>query len=102
MNDVSLLLIIFCIMLGSALFMPSVQQEFTGTSTSYTTNDLDDEFSTDTTVTDINDLGVLESIGRMFFWVFGQGLPLFIDAFFLVLKLAFWVLVYRQVRSGGG
>jgi len=51
--------------------------------------------------TNINTVDIFASILKMFFWTFGA-LPILIDLFFVVLRILLIILVYRQIRSGGG
>jgi hypothetical protein len=44
---------------------------------------------------------VMKSIGLMFVWTFGA-LPLFLELFFLIIRIILGILIYRQIRSGAG
>jgi hypothetical protein len=37
----------------------------------------------------------------MFVWTFGA-LPLFLELFFLIIRIILGILIYRQIRSGAG
>jgi len=57
--------------------------------------------SLDSQVSQVSASNVIISIATMFFWTFGL-LPFWLDIIFEVFRIMFYVLLYRQIRSGGG
>jgi len=100
-NDVSILTIILFIFIGLGILLPFVNTGFNNDVTNYNTEGLDNSFDSDTGETSITSIALLSSILKMFFWTFGD-LPFWLDGFFIILRLIFWILLYRQVRSGSG
>jgi hypothetical protein len=50
---------------------------------------------------EVSGLDVLSSVGLMFFWTFGA-LPMFLDLFFVIMRVMLVIVIYRQIRSGAG
>lgn len=103
-TDVTIMWFIIVFLLGLGFVLPFIQQAFSTSSTSYSTTDirntgLDDE----TDYTSISSVNVLSSIGKMFSWNFNTIIPTWLEVcFFLPLRLVLALLLYRQIRSGGG
>lgn len=64
---------------------------------------LTDEFQDETDFTTISSLSILWSVAKMFFWNFGTNVPLFIEiCIFLPMRILLAIVIYRNIRSGGG
>lgn len=103
-NDVTIIAGIFFIMFATALILPFVQVDFdVGATENNATGLYSPESTTNINVASatISWFQVLVSLTKMFFWYFGN-LPLWLNTFFIALKIIFYVLIYRQIRSGGG
>jgi len=111
LNDVTYILMIFIVMITVAVALPFIQRDiisgsgnsnFNSTVTANNPILVDsDDLSVVTPLSILGSLDIIASIGKMFFWYFGE-LPLILNMFFLILKTVFWVLIYRLIRSGGG
>ena len=112
-NDVTYIIIIFFIMMAVAIALPYIQNGVisgsdygTGTQGINSSSNAVPLINTsaleiDTTPNAIMGLSVFGSILKMLFWYYGS-IPLILEIFFLILKSVFWILIYRQIRSGGG
>lgn len=79
------------VMIGT--FLPYINQTGNTNSIDYNINDINQELIENTN--DAGEIGfwdVMASIGKMFFWTFGA-LPFWLDSFFLVLRIMFYVAI---------
>lgn len=98
MNDLYWLLLILFIFVGVGVVLPFVNDEF-GTSASEVDTGV---LSEDVSGSEAGVGTVLLSIIKMASWSFGD-LPFFVELLiFLPLRVLFYILLYRQFRSGGG
>ncbi len=104
-NDVSIVAIILFIFLGTALTLPFVNSEFNIQGSSFNTNKTQSDLIGED-ISNVSDIGVgeiIKSIGKMFFWTFGE-LPVWLDLIFTVLRI---ILIFILIRNftpflGGG
>lgn len=123
LNDVTYIILIFIIMIAVASILPFLQRDLApDTQTVIITKNDINLINTNSTSVKPNDfedsldaLGgspadpagssvigdVVSSIAKMLFWYYGT-LPLALELFFIFLKMIFWILIYRLIRSGGG
>ena len=104
-NDAYLTAIIILIFFGVGLIIPFVNQEFGTTSGTFNTGAVGDQLINQDLQdsTSISAFDLLKSIGKMFFWTFGD-IPFWLDAIFLVLRI---LLVFILIKNftpflGGG
>lgn len=72
---------------------PFVTNEFTDTTTDVDIEGFRDELGQN----DPGSIAVILSMVSMFFWTFGA-LPLFLDMFFLILRVIFFNILYDKIR----
>lgn len=100
-NDVSFIILIVTVFILVGTFLPFVNESFNNSVTTFNTEGLvtntDDQINTDK----VSATTVFFSIFSMFFWSFGA-LPIFLEIFFIIMRIILGVLIYRNVRSGGG
>ncbi len=104
-NDLSILGILLSIFIGVGIIIPFVNSEFQTVSPTFDTDKRGTELIVED-LTDVSSVGagdILKSIGKMFFWTFGD-LPFWLDAIFLVLRLILLALLIRNFVPflGGG
>ena len=107
-NDIGYILFIFILFVTLGIALPFINQdiafnddtEFSGNNYSniYQGEDLGDISAVTASISLLN---VVVSVASMFFWTFGA-LPVFLDAFFVIIRIIFALLIYRLLRSGGG
>ena len=105
-NDVTIVATILFIFLGTAVIMPFVNTAFDIEGAEYDTDkvasDLIGEELEDVSKVGVGD--ILKSVGKIFFWTFGD-LPFWLDLIFVILRI---ILLYILVRTftpfiaGGG
>lgn len=100
-NDVSLMWGIILIFVLIGALIPYVNNSFNTSENEFNVNQFDDQIDDETDFTALSATKILLSIASMFFWTFGT-LPFWLDAIFLVMRVMLGLLIYRQVRSGGG
>lgn len=105
-SDVTIVATILFIFLGTALVLPFVNSEFGTSSPEYDISNVESELISEK-LSDVSYVGagdIFKSIGKIFFWTFGD-LPIWLDSIFVVLRV---ILLYILVRtftpfiSGGG
>lgn len=101
MNDVVIIWTITFIFLMLGVLLPYVTSAFGDTTTTINTDDLASGIDEETDLTSVTALTLVKSVAGMFFWTFGA-LPFWLDAILLVFRISLGLLIYRQVRSGGG
>lgn len=113
MHDVSLIGIFVCFFLVLGISVPYIQNEFSINTVyiydaqtgkmieDYRNTDISEEMENIGESTDFTGLTMLKSIAGMFTFTFGQ-LPLFLDLIMFIPRILLYVLIYRQIRSGGG
>ena len=104
-NDVSIIAVILFIFIGTAIFIVFIDSEFGTTSSKFDIDNVQDEFI-DETFTDTSDIStgnILKSIGKMFFWTFGD-LPFWLDMIFVVIRIILLFILIRNFTPflGGG
>ena len=104
-SDVTIVATILFIFFGTALVLPFVNSEFGTTSPDYDVDNVEEEMIAEDfeDISDISAGDVLKSIGKIFFWTFGD-LPFWLDLVFVVLRI---ILLYILARTfipfiGGG
>ena len=104
-NDISILSILIFIFVGIGIILPFINSEFGENTTTFTTGKLADDLINEKqeNVSSIGAGDILVSVGKMFFWTFGD-LPFWMDAIFLVLRILFLVILIRNFVPflGGG
>lgn len=107
-NDIVIVSIITFIFFGVGLIIPFVNTEFGTTSGTFDTdnvaNELVQEQGLKDQEIDVSIGAVFKSIGKMFFWTFGD-LPFWLDGIFLVLRIILVVVLARNFIpfiAGGG
>jgi len=107
-NDVGIIagIVIVFMMIGASL--PFINESFSEAyPVNTTSNDYDaiyeaeDPDNLNVATGTISMFSVVISIFSMFFWTFGA-LPIWLDLFFVFLRILLALLVYRLIRSGGG
>lgn len=97
-NDISIAAVLIFIFIGAGLVLPFVNAEFgTGTGSSFDTNEVSNQLIAQEQE-DVKNIGVgqiLTSIGKMFFWTFGE-LPFWLDGIFVVLRILFLAILIRN------
>lgn len=101
-NDVSIITIILFIFVGTALILPFVNSEF---NTSFDNENVADELMAEE-FQDASAVGagdILKSIGKIFFWTFGD-LPFWLDAIFVILRIILLITLIKNFTPflGGG
>ncbi len=104
-NDVSIIAIILFIFIGTGIILTFVNDEFNLDGTNFNTDGVANQL-VDSGLTDVSSIGVggiIKSIGKVFFWTFGD-LPFWLDAIFLVLRIILLVILIRNFTPflGGG
>ncbi len=96
-EGIGLFIIILFIFIGTAFILPFVNSEFGTSSPDYDTDNVQDEFISEdlTDVSSVSAGDLLKSIGKIFFWTFGD-LPLWLDLIFVVLRITFLVLIIKN------
>ncbi len=100
-SDVTLMWTIILIFFMLGILLPFVNSGFAQTSQDFNTGDLETGLDDETNFTKVSSITILSSIGKMFFWTFGT-LPFWLDGIFVVFRAMLALLIYRQIRSGGG
>lgn len=105
-NDVVMIWTIIVILFSLGIFVPFIDDYFSGVSTDYNPDDVAQEVGvglpqTDTDETNVNALEVMASIIAMFFW--GFNIHWIINLVLLEpMRIILYILIYRLIRSGGG
>ena len=105
-NDVTIVATILFIFLGTAVILPFVNTAFNIKSSDYNTENVESEFIAEgfVDVSSVSARDIVKSIGKIFFWTFGD-LPFWLDLIFIVLRI---ILLYILIRTftpfiaGGG
>lgn len=105
-NDITIVATILFIFLGTALVLPYVNTEFGTSGSTYSSENVGEELIEEefADVTDVSAGDILRSVGKIFFWTFGD-LPIWLDLIYTVLRL---ILLYILIRTftpfiaGGG
>lgn len=92
-TDIGILTTIFFIFIGLGVTLPFINATFSDTTTTTNTEGLESATGQDVTV-----LGIIGSIAGMFFWTFGTLHPV-IDAFFVVVRIVFYVILFKVLRG---
>lgn len=104
-NDISIIAVILFIFIGTGITLVFVNDEFDITGSEFDTEGIADDLIS-SEVEDVSSIGVsatLASVGKVFFWTFGD-LPFWLDAVFLVLRIILLVILIRNFTPflGGG
>lgn len=89
-------LIILFIFVGIGIVIPFVNEEFNETSPEFDINNPANELIGEG-FTDASSIGagdIIKSIGKMFFWTFGD-LPFWLDAIFIVLRIILLMILIK-------
>lgn len=100
-NDVSIMSGIILLFILMGVLLPYISNDLNDSQTIYNTDDIGSNIDNETNLTSITALVLIKSVASMFFWTFGT-LPFWLDAIFLSIRITLGILIYRQVRSGGG
>lgn len=100
-NDVSLMWGIVLVFVLIGIVMPYINDSFGSSENEFNTGQFDDNIDDETDFTSLSATKILLSVASMFFWTFGS-LPFWLDGIFIVARVMLGLLIYRQVRSGGG
>lgn len=105
-NDVSIIAIITFIFVGLGTILPFVNSEFPSDLDTFDTQNVADELIEEQ-FSDVSSVGagdIIKSVGKMFFWTFGD-LPFWLDAIFLVIRILLLFILIRNFTpfiAGGG
>jgi hypothetical protein len=97
-SDIFLITVLVIIFVSVGVILPYFRADLEGRNDNYIGSFESDINSEAGSITGIE---VVFSVGKMFFWTFGD-LPFVLDMVFLVLRILLLVLVYRLIRSGAG
>lgn len=102
-NDVILITTIFATFLLLGAVLPFINQEFAEPSInqSVNTNEIISSAQVVAQTDSISSWEVITSMTKIFFFTFGD-LPYLLDVLLFIPRIIFALLIYRQVRSGGG
>ncbi len=91
-----IVLIILFIFVGIGVIIPFVNQEFDVTGSTFDTENVADELIGEEfdDVSKVNAGDILSSVGKMFFWTFGD-LPFWMDAIFVVLRVILLAILIK-------
>jgi len=104
-NDVSIIAIILSIFIFSALALTFVNAEFGTSDTGFNTEGVSNNLVSED-LSNVSDIGVgsiLVSLGKVFFWTFGD-FPFWLDAIYTILRIMLLVILIRNFTPflGGG
>ncbi len=96
-NDVSIVIIILFIFIGTAVILPFINFEFDITSPDYNIDKVESDFIAEdlTDVSDVSAGDILASVGKIFFWTFGD-LPFWLDLIFVILRI---ILIFILIKT---
>ena len=98
MNDLNWLLLILFIFVGVGVILPYINDSFGTSASEVNTNVL----TSDVSASEVGLGTVLLSVVKIASWSFGD-LPFFLELIiFVPLRIIFYTLLWRQLRSGGG
>jgi len=97
LNDIGILIGIIALFIGLGFVTPFINAEFETSYESYDGNTL----ISDDTAHAVSPTEILWSILSMFFWSF-SGIPLFLNLFLLVPRIALILILARNIWIGGG
>ena len=100
-NDMTLIGVIVGVLALVGLGLPFVQSAFDIDQTSYNIDSVTEGINPDDQDGGVGIFDILKSVGKMFFWTFG-GLPVWLDLFFVVLRLILIITIFRNLWVGGG
>lgn len=105
MNDVTILGVLLTMFILLGALTPFISQEFGQSSNiidiDKKSKDIQEEFIDISESDTISGLNVITSIGKIFFWTFGD-LPYLLDILLFIPRIILVILTYRLIRSGGG
>lgn len=93
-NDTGILIGIVAVLLVTGTLLPFINSAFDDNETTFNTDGIEQDIAQN----DIKTITFILSITSMFFWTFGL-LPFWIDLFFVILRIAFYILLYRAFRG---
>ena len=96
-TDLFFAIMIVAILLVAGTLVPFVNSEFATTGANFSTSQVETQLL-DEDIEDISSvkpLDVLKSIGKMFFWTFGD-VPLALDLILLVLRIALLIILINK------
>lgn len=101
-NDVTHIAIIVIPLILVGLFLPYINEGFGEDGDDINVDGFEDQLNDAVKDEDsISAFTVVFSLVTIFFWTFGA-LPFWLDAIFLIFRVILALLIYRQVRHGGG
>ena len=102
-SDVLYITVIFSFFLLLGATLPYINQAFDQNADTYNadTDSITGEIQTSLENDDVSGWTVLLSMTKIFFFTFGD-IPVLLDLILFIPRTIFAVLVYRQIRSGGG
>ena len=92
----SIVLIILFIFVGVGIILPYVNEEFDISGSDIDVENVGEEL-VEGSIEDVSSIGigdVLKSVGKMFFWTFGD-LPFWLDAIFIVLRIILVLILIK-------
>lgn len=92
-TDIGILTTILFIFVGLGLILPFIHAGLDSDETNIDTDGIESAVSQDVTI-----LGIIGSVAGMFFWTFGS-LPIIIDGFFVVIRIVFYVILFKVIRG---
>lgn len=101
MSDYAIIITIIAIFLAVGAFLPFVSDELGETVSSPNIEQIEENLGGQIdNETVVGGFDILLSILSMFFWTFGA-LPLAVDSFFILLRIALVIFIVRTVRGTG-
>ncbi len=91
-----IVLIILFIFVGIGVIIPFINKEFNIEDSAFDTGNVADELIGEefSDVSGVSAGEILKSVGKMFFWTFGD-LPFWMDAIFIVLRIIFLAILIK-------
>ena len=99
-NDTYILIGILAIFISLGVAMPYINTALEHDASNVDINDFEDSVG-GVDIGSTTPWGIIISVASMFFWTFGS-LPVYVDAFFVLMRVTFFVIIYRLIRSGSG
>ena len=102
-NDLVVVFPILFLFIIMGIIMPFVNASFSSSSVTQNINGLQTDLNAQvSSETSIGAFTILFSIGKMFFWTFGDINAIIDGIIFIPLRIMLALFLYRQVRSGAG
>ena len=98
-NDTTILISILIILISVGLMVPFLNETFNAGMSTPSVDDLGNDLGEE--VDSVSASSVLTSLARMFIWSWDI-FPFWLNGFFWVLRITFYFILFRTIRSGGG